>query len=157
MELCGEVLKIREEKVTINILKWLKVNNWTIVCYDFPQSGTGILLQSIEEKSKNKKGIIPDIISVRDNVALFFENKDRYFAPDFEKLRDIKKSGNYDHSINTLLSAFNVTTIYYGIGIPDIQKHTQAAMKDLDEIDFLISTSESGEINILFEKNSIFS
>lgn len=35
---------ISEEKVTINIIKWLKENDWEIICYDFPQSGTGIML-----------------------------------------------------------------------------------------------------------------
>ena len=35
---------MREEKVTINIMEWLEKNKWKIICYDFPQSGTGILL-----------------------------------------------------------------------------------------------------------------
>ena len=33
-----------EESVTKSILKWLMQNNWIIVCFDFPQSGTGHFL-----------------------------------------------------------------------------------------------------------------
>ena len=53
---------MREEKVTISILKWLKKNDWKIISYDFPQSGTGLLIHpnsTIGRTSKNKGGIIP--------------------------------------------------------------------------------------------------
>ena len=47
---------MREEFVTINIIKWLKNYNWDIVCYDFPQSGTGVMIHpnTIKKDSKNK-------------------------------------------------------------------------------------------------------
>ena len=50
---------MREEKVTKNILDWLEENGWTIICYDFPQSGTGVLLHlnNSNRTEKNKGGI----------------------------------------------------------------------------------------------------
>ena len=112
---------MREERVTINILTWLEENDWQIICYDFPQSGTGVLLHPNSDENrttKNKGGIIPDILATRNSVALFFENKDRFVLSDFEKLKEIKTIGNFSKSLNTILSDFNVTSIYFGVGIP---------------------------------------
>ena len=40
-----------EEMVTKSILKWLIQLHWKIVCYDFPQSGTGYFLHPNNSKS----------------------------------------------------------------------------------------------------------
>ncbi len=150
---------MREEQVTINLLTWLERNGWEIICYDFPQSGTGILLhENIEgnRSSKNKGGIIPDILAVRNSVGLFFENKNRFQRSDFEKLRRIKILGNYSDSLNTVLSDFNVTVVYFGIGVPAYGKHVEKSLENIDGIDFLVSTHENGEVKINFDENGIF-
>lgn len=151
-------LTMREERVTINILNWLEYNGWKIVCYDFPQSGTGVLLHPNSDENrttKNKGGIIPDILATRNSVALFFENKDRFVRSDFEKLKEIKTLGNFSNSLDAILSDFNVTSIYYGVGIPAIEKHIKKSLENIDGIDFLISTFENGEVQINFDKNEI--
>jgi hypothetical protein len=149
---------MREERVTINILNWLERNGWKIVCYDFPQSGTGVLLHPNSDENrttKNKGGIIPDILATRNSVALFFENKDRFVLSDFEKLKEIKTLGNFSNSLYAILSDFNVTSVYYGVGIPAIEKHIKKSLENIDGIDFLISTLENGEIEIKFDKNEV--
>ena len=149
---------MREENVTKNILIWLQSYGWNIVSYDFPQSGTGVLLHPNTDENrtaKNKGGIIPDILATRNSVAIFFENKDRFALSDFEKLKEIKTIGNFSNSLNTILSDFNVTSIYYGIGIPEIEKHIKKSMENIAELDFLISTLENGEVQIIFDKNEI--
>jgi Holliday junction resolvase len=149
---------MREERVTINILEWLENNGWQIVCYDFPQSGTGILLHPNEDNKteKNKGGIIPDIIAVKGNVALFCENKDRFYEPDFDKLYEIKTENNYSDSLNRLLSTFKTTKIIYGIGIPAIEKHIMKSKMQLDKIDFLISTNEEKEVEVHYDIEKVF-
>jgi DNA integrity scanning protein DisA with diadenylate cyclase activity len=149
---------MREERVTINILNWLERNDWIIVCYDFPQSGTGVLLHPNSDENrttKNKGVIIPDILATRNSVALFFENKDRFVLSDFEKLKEIKTLRNYSNSLNAILADFNVTSIYYGVGVPAIEKHIKKSLENIDGIDFLISTFENGEIEINFDKNKV--
>ena len=54
MERC---LIMREERVTINILNWLESNGWKIICYDFPQSGTGVLLHPNSDENRTKKRV----------------------------------------------------------------------------------------------------
>ena len=155
MERC---LIMKEERVTINILNWLENNGWKIICYDFPQSGTGVLLHpnAIDNRtSKNKGGIIPDIIATKDSTALFFENKDRFVLSDFEKIKEVKSSGNYSNALNKILSGFNMTRIVYGIGIPAIEKHITKSLENIKDIDFLISTNEEGEVNINFDENGV--
>ncbi len=53
---------MKEEYVTKAILNWLETNNWKIICFDFPQSGTGYILHPNEEyrTTKNYGAIIPD-------------------------------------------------------------------------------------------------
>lgn len=70
---------MREENVTKKIIKYLKKNNWKIIAFDFPQSGTGIMILPDDNKStKNKESIIPDIVAYKDKICVFFENKDRF-------------------------------------------------------------------------------
>lgn len=144
---------MREERVTINILNWLEENGWQIVCYDFPQSGTGILLHPNGDNrtEKNKGGIIPDIIAVKDNIALFFENKDRFYQPDFDKLFEIKTENNFSDSLNQLLSGFSISKIVYGIGIPEVKKHIEKSKTQLDKIDFLISTNDNKNVEVHYD------
>lgn len=149
---------MKEEKVTKNILEWLIELNWSIVCYDFPQSGTGVILHQNNELhiSKNKGGIIPDIIAVKNGVALFFENKDRFYQPDFEKLFKIKTEKNYSDSLDLLLSNHNISSILYGIGISDIKKEVDKCKLNIDKVDFLISTNENKDVTIHYDVYGIF-
>lgn len=149
---------MREERVTINILNWLEKNGWQIICYDFPQSGTGILLHpnGHNKTEKNKGGIIPDIIAVKDNIALFFENKDRYYEPDFDKLFEIKTENNFSDSLNQLLSGFSINKIIYGIGIPEMKRHIEKSETQLDKIDFLISTNENKNVKVHYDIEKVF-
>jgi hypothetical protein len=159
MGLFGEMLKMREEKVTINLLKWLEVQGWQIVCYDFPQSGTGVLLHPNTQEprtGKNKNAIIPDILATKGEVALYFENKDRFFQPDFEKLKEIKTSSKYSDALTLKLAPIASDQVYYGIGIPSAQKHIQKSLEHIVGLDFLVSTCEQGQIQIHFDAAGLF-
>lgn len=105
---------------------------------------------------KNKGGIIPDIIAVKDNIALFFENKDRYYEPDFDKLFEIKTENNFSDSLNQLLSGFSINKIIYGIGIPEMKRHIEKSETQLDKIDFLISTNENKNVKVHYDIEKVF-
>jgi hypothetical protein len=149
---------MKEETVTKNILDWLEKNKWEIICYDFPQSGTGKILHLNEKLriTKNKGSIIPDIIAVKDHIALFFENKDRFYKPDFDKLFEIKTKSNYSDSLDQLLTGLNIKIIYYGIGIPEVKSVIEKSILHLKKIDFLISTNEKKEVVIHYDTYGIF-
>ena len=150
---------MREEDVTKIILNWLEDNAWEIICYDFPQSGTGVLLHpnGSNRKEKNKGGIIPDIIAVKNNIAVFFENKDRFYEPDFDKLQEIKTESNYSDALAELLRKFKIESIYYGIAIPELKNAIDKSKLHLEKIDFLVSTNEKKEILIHYDIWQIFS
>ena len=93
---------MREEQVTKAMLKWLMDRNWAIVCFDFPQSGTGKVLHPNDAGEKNKKSIIPDIVAVQNGVCIFVENKDRFYFPDYEKQNALKKE-DYKTQTNSFL------------------------------------------------------
>lgn len=151
---------MREEKVTINFLNWLESKGWSIICYDFPQSGTGLMIHpnsNLNQNEKNKGGIIPDIIAVKDSIAVFFENKDRFVKSDFEKIIDIKTSGDYSENLDALLKDYNISEILYGIGIPSISKEINKSKANLDDIDFLLSVDIENNVTIHHDINGVFS
>lgn len=150
--------RISEERVTLAIMEWLSINYWNIVTFDYPKSGTGHMLHpnSIDKTEKNKNGVIPDIIAVKDDIALFFENKDRFYQPDFDKLFEIKTENNFSDALNQLLSEFSISKIVYGVGIPSIEKHIKKSKTQLDKIDFLITTDDNKNIKVHYDIENVF-
>lgn len=142
-----------EEQVTKNIIAWLKNNNWEIVCFDFPQSGTGRFLHPNNSVKKNKDAIIPDIVAVKNDICIFLENKDRFYLLDYEKQNKLITQNNYTDAINELLYSYNVRSIYYGIGLPT-EKYKDAAIQNKTLVDFIIGVNENNSIEILYDKYS---
>lgn len=130
---------MQEEDVTKSILSWLKKTGWQIVCYDYPQSGTGHTLKPNNSRTKNKGCINPDIVAVntKTKVCLFFENKNRFYRKDFIKQNTLKVDNQYTHAISKLLDGYSVEAIYYGIGLP-FDKYTKTAAECAQLVDFVV-------------------
>jgi hypothetical protein len=136
------MVNMSEEKITKKIMEWLSQNGWKIIAFDFPQSGTGKYLhpnKDIREKeSKNAYAFIPDIVAIKGDEALFFENKNRFYKDDFIKLKDIKTKGNYSESIADLLKDYNIKNIFYGVGLFNNVKDLEKARIYSSFVDFII-------------------
>lgn len=145
-----------EEQVTKAILKWLTDNEWEIVCYDFPQSGSGKVLHPNDEVSeKNKDAIIPDIIAIKEAVSLFFENKNRFYFPDYQKQNLLKNSDMYSNDINELLKPFGIREKWFGIGLP-LEKHKKKSKEASCLVDFIICVSDDKMVSIEYNPMNIF-
>lgn len=139
-----------EEKVTLSIIQWLTRNGWFIVCYDFPQSGTGkLLLPNDNPSAKNKGGITPDIVAVKDNTCLFFENKNRFHKPDYEKIHSLITSNNYTRAISRLLQAFSIEKTFYGIGIPS-EMHRLSSQTHSHLVNFIVGVKNDFSVEVLY-------
>ncbi len=139
-----------EENVTKTLLNWLIKRNWQIVCFDFPQSGTGILLHPNNKSSeKNKDSINVDIVAVRDNICVFLENKNRFCYSDYKKINFLINENEYSKSIENLLSDYTVDKIYYGIGIPS-NKHSKQSKDSEKLVDFILGVEETGGVSVLY-------
>ena len=138
-----------EEELTIALLEYLQANEWDIVCYDFPQSGTGRMIHPDDTNSKTEGGIIPDIVAVKKGVCLFFENKDHYDHPDFEKQGSLRSTTKYMKSIRQLLKGKNYSKIYYGIAIPE-KSVVCVTNDDKNLIDFIITLDNNLNPNIFY-------
>ena len=143
-----------EEQVTKAILKWLIENKWKIICFDFPQSGTGRLLHPNGVNEKNKGAINPDVVAVRNKVCLFFENKDRFYYPDYEKVNDLITNNDYSEATERLLTAHPADTFFYGIGLPT-SKHGKASREAARLVDFIVGVEENKEVGVLYNPRSI--
>ena len=144
-----------EEQVTKAILQYLQNKGWHIVCFDFPQSGTGrVLHPNNSDGEKNKESIIPDIVAVKNGIALFFENKDRFYLPDYKKVNELIVNNQFTSAIGNLLSEYNIENIYYGIGLPT-EKHKGKSRESTNLVDFIVGVSVKEGIEILYNPNQI--
>lgn len=139
-----------EEMVTKSIMKWLHENGWTILTYDFPQSGTGKqFLPDDSEGNKNLNAIVPDIVTVRDGQCLFFENKNRYYYPDYKKINNLIHDNIYQNNINDFLNGYQIDKIYYGIGLPEIN-YKGKAVENKEMTNFIVTVSEELEVDVVY-------
>ena len=147
-----------EEQITKAILTWLQINSWKIICYDFPQSGTGISLHPNEDirTTKNKGAIIPDIVAIKGTTVVLFENKDRFVLSDFTKVADLRSGSDYSTSLDKLLKSYKVTNIFYGVGLPNGEKVCKKIKKQQASIDFALCVNTDKSIAINFQTTSIF-
>lgn len=147
-----------EEEVTNSIMDWLESCGWEIVSFDFPQSGTGRTLHpnpDVREYTKNKRGIIPDIVAIRNGIAAFFENKDRYEHSDFEKVQMLRENDGYSDAIDALLSGHEVQNISYGVGGPDKKAFIDRATQSREMVDFIVVTDGAASI-VVYDKEQSF-
>ena len=150
--------RITEEQATKAILDWLETSDWKIICFDFPQSGTGVSLHPNEElrTTKNKGAFIPDIVAIKNETVIFFENKDRFVLDDFMKVQDLKNNNDYSNSIKRLLEEFEYSNIFYGVGLVYSENAVQKTNLHLDKIDFAILYHENNSIKIQFDPKKLF-
>lgn len=139
-------LNMKEEDVTKAILKKLMSAGWEIICYDFPQSGTGRVLHPNDRDSKTLGAIIPDIVAIKDGIVLDFENKDRFVLSDFEKIDNLRHSTDYSESWNHLLSGCQYSQMYYGIGMPMSDANYSKGEEYRDKVDFIVYLNEDGSL-----------
>ncbi len=150
--------RITEEQTTKAILDWLEANDWKIICFDFPQSGTGVSLHPNEElrTTKNKGAFIPDIVAIKNSSVVFFENKDRFVLDDFIKVQKLKINNVFSNSIERLLAEFEYTNIYYGVGMYHSDGTEQKALDNLDKVDFVIFYEGNQTIKAFFDPHYLY-
>lgn len=150
--------RITEEQATIAFIDWLESNCWEIICFDFPQSGTGVSLHPNEalRTTKNKGAFIPDIVAIKSGTVIFFENKDRFVIDDFIKVQDLRNNNDYTNSIQRLLAEFEYSEILYGVGLVHSNVAEQKTTDHLDKIDFAIFYHGNKKIEIQHDPKKIF-
>ena len=146
---------MKEEHVTKAILSWLLDNNWRVICFDFPQSGTGrILHPNGGTGEKNKAAIIPDVVAVKNGVCIFMENKDRFYYPDYVKQHSLMGRNDYSDAISVLLKDHYADSIYYGVGLPTL-KHKQASNRASHLVDFILCVDDDKKVRIAYNPINI--
>lgn len=144
-----------EEQVTKAIMGWLISRGWHIICFDFPQSGTGRPLHPDRSGGeKNKASVIPDIVAVKGATCVFFENKDRFYYPDYKKVNELIVNNRYTEAIARLLCGYAVNDIFYGIGLP-ADKHEKRSREASDLVDFIIGVENDKTVSILYDPKNI--
>ncbi|MBR4133999.1 MAG: hypothetical protein IKU04_05700 [Bacteroidales bacterium] len=147
---------MKEEDVTKKILQWLVTAGWDIICFDFPQSGTGRPLHPNNRTSKTEGVIIPDIVALKNGIVLDFENKDRFVLSDFEKLLALKTTNNYSDDWESLLKGKTYEHIFYGAGIPYTRNNFKKAEKVAYMADFIVYLKVDGSFLVTDNIGGLF-
>src|SRR5690606_31229760 len=105
---------------------------------------------------KNKGTIIPDLVAIRQETVVFFENKDRFVYADFEKVRRLRETNDYSFSISRLLGGRFVEKIFYGVGLPLSKSTFEKAYQNFSKIDFAVFVSSNENVETLMDPSSIF-
>lgn len=148
-----------EEQVTTAILQWLRELNWEIISYDFPQAGTGLVLHpqhNMRKGTKNKGSLIPDILAVRQKTAVLFENKDRFFKQDFEKINRFRTTNDYTEALDRILSNYNTSQVYYGVGGPNNDGFISRAKSNESMVDFIVAVSVNMNVTVAKAPQGLF-
>ncbi len=140
---------MKEEIVTKAILEFLRNKGYRIVSFDFPQSGTGLLLHPDTRKDKNE-GVKPDIIALKGNILIIMENKDRYWKQDFEKMYELKTSGLYEQSLNKLHRDCNTSILRVGIGIPESNTTVAKALEIKQLVDLIVVVDKNKKCKVIY-------
>ncbi len=140
---------MEEEFVTKSIVSFLKANGYLIYSFDFPQSGTGILLRP-DKSSGKSEGIKPDIIAAKGRTLLIMENKGKFWKGDFEKLHNLKHSGDYRTALQHIHIDMGTDRITVGIGIPNNPKYTKRALNLKQMVDLIITVDTSGACEVIW-------
>lgn len=148
--------RLTEEQVAKSIIRWLVRNGWTIIAFDFPQSGTGRCLHPNDTNSKTEGIWIPDIVAHKGNNLIFFENKDRFVYNDFEKVARLKNTTCYSMAIKEITQGYEYNNILYGIGFPKSPSNISKAASNLDMIEFLVTAIDKDNASVEYDPHHIF-
>lgn len=141
---------ITEYFVTKSIRKYLEGAGWKILAFDFPQSGTGFVLHPNETISKNKDSIIPDLVARKGDRGVLFENKERFYLPDFVKVNALRTTDTYHNGLISLFGGKIPLDMNYGIGLAEIQYQVDKAQLHLNLIDFLAVVPADGSVKFSY-------
>ena len=148
--------RMSEEFVTKSLIRWLMSSGWIIVCYDYPQSGIGKHLHPINTVSKTEGIIIPDIVAIKGTLVVHFENKNRFFLEDFNKVSYLKNTSDYDEAYSELLDGYKFTSIYYGVGMPYSPKNYSRSLSVAEKVDFMVFLKEDNSVQIVDNTGCLF-
>ena len=149
--------RMTEEQVTKAIIRWLIREGWSIIAFDFPQSGTGRALHPNHTESKTEGIWIPDIVAHKGSSLVFFENKSQFVHRDFEKVARLKQTNIYSNAIAEITAGCQFQEIYYGIGFYSSANDINKANANLDMVDFVVLAENADIVCVHYDPFNLFS
>lgn len=151
--------RLTEEVITRTILSWLKSSGWTLLSFDYPQSGTGYPLRPSRNTvgtSKNLGTLIPDVVAFKNQVTVFFENKVKFFQGDIDALVTLRGGGPYEHSIKSLHGDLVSHQSFFGVGLESTPYNVKKLTGAVSCLDFAVLVSADLTVEVLLDQKSIF-
>jgi hypothetical protein len=93
---------------------------------------------------QSKKQLLYFLKTKTDLIKRFYQ--DKRFA----------KGSNYSASLNKLLKDYEVTEIYYGVGLPDLEIVKKKIKEQQGMIDFALCVTRNTAVEVNYQTASIF-
>lgn len=94
MLLCNQIIVLSEGEITNEIKNFLIKKEWSIIQYSPPGGSLG------NPYKLNNENIYIDIVAVKNQIAVIFENKSVFNKSDINKLNDIRNDTEVLRKIN---------------------------------------------------------
>lgn len=137
---------MEEERITDRIVDFLEELGWTVLSFDYPETGLGVTLHPDDREpgTKNAGMIVPDVIAIQGNTLMIMENKPYFDESDADKLNKVR-GGNYSDSLNQKFPSEDWEKVRVGLGVPS-GRSIEKAQSCESKVDFLIAVSEDGGV-----------
>ena len=141
-----------EEFVTLSAMRWLEDTGWEIIAYEYPQSGTGVLIRPDDAVDRTKEAVTPDILAYdrAHGAGLYFENKVAFSLADFRKIQMLRTATRYRRALSRLFPYGLPSRMGYGVAFLDLAANLGRARKYLQMVDFIIAVAASGSVRVIF-------
>ena len=141
----GRDEEVSEEQVTRAILKWLAKSGWTILDYDFPGGGTGRKFHVFDDSYSKTKGIVvPDIIAIRGDRVIVFENKSVDTLSDYDKLSRLKANEGFIELLRNAYPDKRVESLVMCIGYSGQPKYLDHAVSSGIDVIVCVENDATG-------------
>lgn len=145
---------MKEEAITLAVVKFLRAHGFEIIAFDYPGSGSGLRLSPDNRSSKNN-GIIPDVIAFRGDCLIIIESKPTFVLEDVNKLQPLRNGVDYATSLQRLLHLSDTQSIYYGICFEHTDLEITKAKKYSNQIDFILTVSRDLSVRTLLTNDRL--
>ena len=141
---------MNEESVTRSVMEWLDGQGWEVLDYDFPGGGTGRKFRQESDCSAKNKGIvIPDIVAIKDDTCVLFEDKESDTADDYRKVVGLVRSTSLPEQMARAYPEHSINTVLAGIAYAGESHYLALAEKE--GVDVVVQVDpQSGKCQIVY-------
>jgi hypothetical protein len=137
-----------EEFITKSIMMYLQDNGWSLISFDYPQSGSGYRFNRnlVNVCKSTQNSIIPDVMALINDVLFIWENKNKFTLNDLLKYDNFATA--YSDSLESLKLSISFKGICFGIGLANTSYNVRKTLEYREKLDFAVLVDDTGNVTV---------